>query len=404
MTRFLDVVLSQPWALESGRARDYLQILNGSGDLTPEALEGYRAQAAQRGERLSVRDGVGILRVEGPLFKRANILTEFCGATSYEVLRRDLQAALDNPDIKSILLTVDSPGGEANGCDELATAIYQARGAKPITAYVSGMAASGGYWIASAAERVVVSELAILGSIGVVLGVEDRSAADARRGVRNVQFVSSQSPGKRPDPTTDKGRSQIQAIVDDLAAVFVGAVAKHRRVTTDAVIKNFGAGGVKIGAKAVASGMADEVGQFETVLASLNKRVAIARPNKPGTVKMSDTYAAAADAAKDRIRAITASEDGNALPHLAQHLAFETDVSPAVATGILKAARSDLKSGGASAHQTGNPGAQPAGDWKKATAAANRSIGVTEASEAPAVENGWGKATAAANASIGVKN
>ena len=133
MTRFLDVVLSQPWALESARARDYLQILGGSGDLTPEALEGYRAQAAQRGERLSVRDGVGILRVEGPLFKRANILTEFCGATSYEVLRRDLQSALDNPDIKSILLAVDSPGGEANGCDELATAIYQARGVKPVS-------------------------------------------------------------------------------------------------------------------------------------------------------------------------------------------------------------------------------------------------------------------------------
>ncbi len=161
------------------------------------------------------------------------------------------------------------------------------------------MAASGGYWIASAADRVVVSELAILGSIGVVLGVEDKTAAEERRGVRNIQFVSSQSPGKRPDPTTDKGRSQIQAMVDDLAAVFVGAVAKHRRVTTDAVIKNFGAGGVKIGAKAVASGMADEVGQFETVLASLNNRAAIARPNKPGTLKMSDTYAAAADAAKD---------------------------------------------------------------------------------------------------------
>ncbi len=79
-------------------------------------------------------------------------------------------------------------------------------------------------------------------------------------------------------------------------------------------------------------------------------------------------------------------------------------MSPAVATGILKAARSDLKSGGAGARQAGNPGAQPAGDWKKATAAANRSIGVNEASEAPAAENGWGKATAAANASIGVKN
>lgn len=195
-------------------------------------------------------------------------------------------------------------------------------------------------------------------------------------------------------------------MVDDLAEVFVGAVAKHRRVTTDAVIKNFGAGGVKIGAKAVAAGMADEVGQFEAVLASLNKRVAIVPPNKSGTLNMTNAngYSEASEHTKQRVRAITASEDGRALPTLAQHLAFDTDIAASVAGGILKAARADLRAAGTTARLNGNREPQPSGDWGKAVAAANRSIGVTDATEAPNGESGWGKATAAANASIGVKD
>ena len=350
--KFMDVVASQPWALEGSRAQEYKAILEGEGDVSPQALEAYRARASARGERMGVRDGVAILNVEGPLFKKANLFVEFCGATSYEILRRDLQAALDDPSITAILLNVDSPGGEANGCDELAAAIYDARGKKPITAYVSGMAASGGYWIASAADRVVISELAVLGSIGVVLGVEDRSSADERRGVRKVEIVSSQSPGKRPDVNTEEGRTQIQTMVDDLAEVFVSAVAKHRGVSSEDVISKFGAGGVKVGAKAVASGMADEVGQFEAVLASLSPSGSARFSNRSkGTFVMTDQntgptaeeIAAKATAdAQARIKAIVSSDMGKAMPTLAGHLAYDTTTSSEAAVKIMEAAKADM--------------------------------------------------------------
>ncbi|KQW30758.1 hypothetical protein ASE36_00185 [Rhizobium sp. Root274] len=350
--KFMDVVASQPWALEGSRAQEYKAILEGEGDVSPQALEAYRARASARGERMGVRDGVAILNVEGPLFKKANLFVEFCGATSYEILRRDLQAALDDPSITAILLNVDSPGGEANGCDELAAAIYDARGKKPITAYVSGMAASGGYWIASAADRVVISELAVLGSIGVVLGVEDRSSADERRGVRKVEIVSSQSPGKRPDVNTEEGRTQIQTMVDDLAEVFVSAVAKHRGVSSEDVISKFGAGGVKVGAKAVASGMADEVGQFEAVLASLSPSGSGRFSNRSkGTFVMTDQNTGptaeeiAAKATADtqaRIKAIVSSDLGKTMPTLANHLAFDTTITSEVAVKILETAKADM--------------------------------------------------------------
>jgi capsid assembly protease len=357
----LESAVSAPWAMLPERVEELLTIAAREHEWSPEALEAYRAQAADRGERMLVRDGVAILDVSGPLFKRANLFVKFSGATSYEIMRRDLQVALDDPAIHSIMLRVDSPGGEANGCDELAQAIYEARGKKPIAAYVSGMACSGGYWLASAADKVVVSDLAVLGSIGVVLGVTDRKKADEKNGVSRIEFVSSQSPGKRPDVQTDEGKARIQKMVDDLAEVFVTAVAKHRDVAVETVVEKFGAGGVEIGAKAVALGMADEVGNFEAALAALAKRGSNRRnpQRSPGEFFMSDKTKGAAvegettvDVAKiqaeasakaksetlARVKAIQGSEEGKARPKLAEHLAFSTYMPAEAAIELMKAA------------------------------------------------------------------
>jgi signal peptide peptidase SppA len=249
-----------------------LEIAARENDPTPEALEAYRAARADNGERLSIRGNVGILDARGPMFKRANLMTAFSGATSYEVLRRDLQVALDTTAIEAIMLRVDSPGGEVSACDELAAAIFSARKQKPTAAYISGQGASAAYWLASATDKIIVSDVAAVGSIGVVLGITDRKKADERSGISRTEFVSSQSPDKRLDHETDAGKAKIQKLVDELGAVFVNAVAKHRGVTADHVIKKFGAGGLEVGANAVAAGMADEVGQFETALARLSMR------------------------------------------------------------------------------------------------------------------------------------
>lgn len=345
---FLEIAASQGWAMLPERADELAAIAARAHETTPEALEAYRARTLERAERARVRDGVAILDVSGPLFKKANLFVEVSGATSYDILRRDLQAALDNPTVHSILMVVDSPGGEANGVDELATAVFEARGKKPITAFVSGMAASGGYWIAAAAEKIVVSEAAMLGSIGVVLGIQDKKAADEKRGVKTIEFVSSQSPGKRPDPSTEDGRSRIQSMVDDLAEVFVSAVAKFRGVSVEDVLTKFGAGGLKIGAKAVAAGMADEIGQLEATIAALSTRGGKGRfmpTRSQGGLSMSELNNGPTvdeGAVKGRIKAITTSEDGKAMPALASYLAFDTNMSADEAAKVFAAAKSDM--------------------------------------------------------------
>lgn len=346
--RLLDRVSAYPWAIMPEVVPDLVAVAERAGDADPKVLEAYRAKTMERAERARERDGVALLNVQGPLFKKANLLVEFSGATSYQILRRDLQAAIDNPDIHSILLIVDSPGGEANGCDELATAIFEARAKKPITAFVSGMAASGGYWIASAASRIVISDAAMLGSIGVVLGVPDKKAEEARTGRRTFEFVSSQSPGKRPDPESDDGRQRIQAMVDDLAAVFVGAVARYRGVTTDTVIKKFGAGGMLIGAAAVKAGMADEVGQLEATIASMQRwrshTVPAMQASAPRAPKASTRPAptVTVDDVASRIRAIATSEHAKAMPSLSNFLAFESAAPAEAALAILASARQEI--------------------------------------------------------------
>ncbi|EYD71802.1 S49 family peptidase [Limimaricola hongkongensis] len=267
--RALDAALGTPWAIQSHALEQLLTIAARQHEVTPEALEKYRAEAMDRAETMERRGNVAILNVTGPLFRRANMFTAFSGASSYDVMRRDLQVAIEDRDIKSILLNIDSPGGHANGVGELAKAISDSP--KPVVAYVGSTAASAAYWLASAARQIIVDDAAVLGSIGAIIGLSDSSEAEKAKGIRRFDFVSSQSPLKNADPATEDGASEYQRIADQTAAVFIEAVARHRNTTAEAVAEGYGRGGVLIGADAVAAGMADSIGTFEDTLARLAK-------------------------------------------------------------------------------------------------------------------------------------
>lgn len=273
------------WAIEESWLRTILEIAGREGD-GPEAVAAKLGRPLNNTRTVSVRDGVAIVPVVGPIFRRGNMLTEVSGATSTEMLARDFRAAIDDPAVKAILLDVDSPGGEASGVNELANMIYAARGTKPVTAYVSGTAASGAYWIASAADEIVIDDTARLGSIGVVSAYRDTKARDEKAGVKSIEFVSSQSPMKRPNLESDEGRAQIQQQIDAIADVFIDAVARNRDTSGEAVQRDFGAGGVKIGASAIAAGMADKAGSFESTLAALSAYDAMTS-SKPRRRRMS---------------------------------------------------------------------------------------------------------------------
>jgi ClpP class serine protease len=286
--RISDAIDSVAWAMEEEWVQRLRSIALGEGE-GPEAVAARLGRPLQNAQDVRVRDGVAVIPIVGPIFRYANLFTQMSGATSIEIFARDLRAALDDPQVKAILLEINSPGGQADGINEAANMIAAAD--KPLIAYVSGLGASGAYWLAAAAQEIVIDATAQLGSIGVVMAVPQKGDPTI------VEFVSSQSPAKRPDVSTPEGRAQHQMRVDALAQVFIESIARFRGVSPDAVLSRFGAGGVKVGAQAVAAGMADRAGSLETTLAQLAggyepKRRKNQRP-KQGANAMTDEEAKA---------------------------------------------------------------------------------------------------------------
>lgn len=238
-----------------------------------------QAMLAKPADRLSgtrytqIRDGVAVIDVNGVIAKRMNLFEEMCfGGTSTEMLLKDFTTAVESVNVESIVLNIDSPGGEAFGINELSQAIFDARGKKPIKAYVSGLGCSGAYWIASAAEEIVSDKSAFLGSIGVVTAWMDDKEFYKTMGIRREVVTSSNAPFKRLDFDNEEHRSELQRELDSIEKVFHKAVARNRKVSVEQVIKDFNQGGVLIGLDAVKAGMSDRVGSLEDVIKSLKSK------------------------------------------------------------------------------------------------------------------------------------
>ena len=253
------------------------------------------AMMAKGGERLAgtryveMRDGVAVVDVNGIIAKRMDMFDEICfGGTSTEKLLKDIASCVDSPAVHSIVLNIDSPGGEAFGINELSQAIYDARQKKPVKAYVSGLGCSGAYWIASAADEVIVDKSAFLGSIGVVTAWMDDKGFYEQLGIRKEVVTSSNAPLKRLDFDKPEHREELQRELDSIEKVFHKFVAKGRKVTVEQVINDFNQGGVRLGAEAVKAGMADRTGSLEEVIKELrNKKTRTATASAEGDFDMS---------------------------------------------------------------------------------------------------------------------
>lgn len=268
MSKVVDWIIDHKWAITPAALENILSISNREfgRDAFIEAVLKRDGEPLAKSYTVEMRDGVAVIPITGPIFPRANLFTWISGATSIEILAKDFNAALENPAVKAIVLNIDSPGGETTGISEFANMVYAARGKKPVTAYVYGLGASAAYWIASAAERIVMADIALVGCIGVVSVMTDARERDKKSGIVTHEIVSSRTPKKRPDITTDAGKAQVQKIVDDLADVFISTVARNRGVTEEKVQSDYGQGDVMLGAVALDAGMVDEIGNLESVI------------------------------------------------------------------------------------------------------------------------------------------
>lgn len=266
----LTAIRSQPWAIMHGyleaieaialRVLDDPAVLALKADghedrqLSAVAAMGARAPATRKA---MLRDGVGLLPVMGPVFPRANMMTEYSGACSLDVAAADLRALQASPDVRSILAVIDSPGGAVAQVHEFGRLV--ASSPKPIAVHVTGMCCSAAYWIGSqAAGGISMDPTGIVGSIGVLISTsyQVEPGVDGRR---DLDIASSNAPNKRPDLSTEKGQAQVRKTLDGIEKVFISAVAKGRGVTEATVRAEFGAGGTLTGQAALAAGMVDRI-------------------------------------------------------------------------------------------------------------------------------------------------
>jgi len=244
-------------------APDWARIFTGWAgmeDFNPQAIVTQAGERFGTGmTRTSVRDGVGIMQVRGPLFAHENFMSYFFGFDTYESLAADFQNLMNDPKVQGVVLNFHSPGGTVAGGSDLASMIYDARGMKPkgIVARAGGDMASMAYWLGSSAEQVHVASTGMVGSIGTVIQFQQEEPG-------TVTIVSDQSPRKRVDPSTLEGQADLKNTLNALSSVFISQVARNRGVSEDVVLSDFGKGGVLVGQAAVDIGMADRVSTFES--------------------------------------------------------------------------------------------------------------------------------------------
>jgi signal peptide peptidase SppA len=273
--KLLDVV-NAPWAILPDRLFEiqavYATHLRGD-KIDLKGLEERLGEPLNSvHEEIEIIGGVAVIPIHGVIGKRMNLFSKISGGASTELVKRDIQIALDDGAVASIVLDIDSPGGSVDGIQELARFIFNARSEKPIVALANGMMASAAYWIGAAAHEIHISDgTAMVGSIGVVAGHVDVSKAHEMMGIKATEIVAGRFKRITSElaPLSESGRAEIQEHVDFIYSVFVKDVAAFRGVPVETVLENMADGRIFIGTQAVDAGLVDGVATRDQLIAEL---------------------------------------------------------------------------------------------------------------------------------------
>ena len=190
---------------------------------------------------------------------------------SKEVIKR-LDEFGEDDEVKALVLRIDTPGGAVGAVQEIYREVMRLRGKKKIVASFGNTAASGGYYIAAAADRIFSNPGTVTGSIGVVAQVTDISdlLALAKIKVNTIKAGRYKDTGSPTRPMTPEDEKIMQALVTEVHAQFVGDIAKGRGMDP-AKVEASADGRVMTGAKAKELGLVDELGDMQDAVAWVMK-------------------------------------------------------------------------------------------------------------------------------------
>ena len=347
------MAFNEPLLLEPAYARVFFCALGkemGAGSLAvPQqavqldadgmqlAVTDYMAGGQRPAKSYQVKNGIAILPVSGTLVHKLGTLRPYSGMTGYDGLTARLQMAVNDPDVRGILLDIDSPGGQAAGAFDCADMIYRLREQKPVWALCNDMACSAAMLLAAACTRRLVTQTAKIGSIGVMMAHTSYEKQLAQEGVDITLIYSGRHKvdGNSIQALPAGVRADFQRRIDEARRMFVDKVALYTGLSSEAVMSTEAA--VYDGQAGIDAGLADQLinaaDAVEVMVSALNDSVT---KENAMTVK-NLTVAEAVAQENQRVMGILNCQEAKGREQLAQMLAGQPGMTVEQAKTLLAA-------------------------------------------------------------------
>jgi len=259
------------WAMEEEKVQaiqDLLELRSTGARMTREVI------ASRIGDRKDKRvqvtaPRIAMIGVNGALTPKINMMSEISGGTSMEQLQDAIRTAEADDTVTSIVLNIDSEGGEAQLVQETAELIQEADKKKPVYAFVNVLAASGAYWLASAAREIWVTPSGLAGSVGVLMIHTDLSEAKEKAGIKTdiIRIPKTKAEGAAGEALSDPALKAKEDLALSFYVPFSEFVSDRRSVSLTTVRDEFGR--VYGSQRALELGMVDKIGTLDELLAEL---------------------------------------------------------------------------------------------------------------------------------------
>lgn len=196
------------------------------------------------------KTGVGVVELKGLI-------------TTPEKIIASLTAFRKNEDVKSIILRIDSPGGTVGASQEIYEEVKRTNAVKPVVASMGSVGASGGYYAALGAQKIIANPGTITGSIGVIAKFANLEKLFEKIGYKSEVIKSGQLKdiGATNRPMTAEERALLQELINNLHGQFVKAVAESR-VLPEQEVRRLADGRIFSGEQALEAGLIDALGNF----------------------------------------------------------------------------------------------------------------------------------------------
>lgn len=238
LTRFSASVLDKPQLITLEKFKEIESVLEDRNNGLYEMVIDASKKKVDR-EYLKIENGIAVLDISGPLTYKPNFWQALCGGMSYTKMMQEVNTVVEMNDVHTILMDLNSGGGEAFRCFESARTIRAAcdKYGKKLIGYVDGMAASAAYALSSVCHELYMNPDSEVGSIGVVVRLSNSSEKDKKDGIKH-QYITA---GASKVPFDNDGNfkedylARLQERVDSLYDNFVSHVATYRNISEDVV-------------------------------------------------------------------------------------------------------------------------------------------------------------------------